>query len=394
MHGSPWSNGPRIGHNKQLCTHEIIALSVPVVERLGILGELRKAAGPQGPTDIWTRYGWIRPGFGGDLFAEGINVRRSVLDPLVRSVALATEGVDYRAGPRVFAVHRDPGGRLIGVRVQRGGQVADIFARVVIGGDGASSAVATLAGWKPERCRTTGSGMRRIARACRATKTTTESLARGSGCSIPTSPTTFRPMGVSRWVCSAPMRTEERIAAFKADLDGEVVSMMSSLPDGPDLSSAHRVGTWRGVVTSENSRRQVSSPGLAFVGDAAQVTDFVWGTGCGFAAAGAQWLADGLGPVLAEGKSDRAVDAALRSYRRPPRHEFGMHHRLIAGFSTGRTFNPIEKLVFRGGAWSDRVAQAVSTMGARTVSPLRAITPPILARAALARRVRPSPIGV
>lgn len=374
-----------LDHHKKLCTHEIAAIAVPVFERLGIMNTVRGLSGRQGATNIWTRYGWIRPELDdSDAGLEGFNIRRSVLDPIVRTLAVDTQGVTYRSGTRVIAVHQDETGRPMGVRVSCKGVEEDIRARVVVGADGSSSSVAAMTG-------TTSKTIphRRFAYAAYFEGVPPALNSGGIPHSRiwmmqPDMAYAFPTDAGLTLLCCAPLRDEARMAAFKADIDGEFLSMMSSLPDAPDLSAARRVGGWQGTSKSQNIKRLPSSPGLAFVGDAALVTDFVWGTGCGFASASAAWLADSIGPVLAGGGSNRSVDAALRSYRRTHRRALILHYLQCASFSSGRPFHVGERLLFRGAAHDDRVARAVSVIGSRTVSPLRALTPAVLARAVVA----------
>lgn len=373
-----------LDHYKQLCTHEIIALGVPVFERLGVMTQIRELAGPQGATNVRTRYGWVRPDIGGESALEGFNVRRSVLDPLLRSAAIDTDGVEYRSGTRATAVLRDQNGRPRGVQVTRGGVVEEIRARVVVGADGATSGIAELAGASSTTLPHNRFGYAAYFEGVPAPIDRHGSPHSRIWMMNPDMAYAFPTDGGLTLLCCAPLRTDERVAAFKADIDGQFAAMMSALPDPPDLRGARRVGQWRGLLKSQNLRRPAASPGLAFVGDAAQVTDFVWGTGCGFAAASAAWLADSIGPELARGASDEGVDRALRSYRRRHRRTLGLHYRLITSFSTGRPFSPIERLLFRGGVHDAKVARAVSIIGSRTVSPLNAVTPAVLARAIVA----------
>lgn len=383
-----------LDHYKQLCTHEINALAVPVFERLGIMSTLREHAGPQGATNVRTRFGWVRPDLGTDSAFEGINVRRSVLDPLVRSVALSTDHVDYRAGTRATAVLRDDDGRPNGIQVTKDGCVENIMARVVVGADGSNSRVAELAGVESEARPHNRFGYAAYFEGVPAPTDAHGSPHSRIWMSDPDMAYAFPTDGGLTLLCCAPLRTDQRVAAFKADIDGQFEAVMSALPDGPDLSDARRVGPWRGIIKSQNLRRPASAPGLAFVGDAAQVTDFVWGTGCGFAAAGAEWLADAIGPELAHGAADRRLDAALRTYRRKHRRTFDFHYRMITSFSTGRPFSPIERLLFRGGVHDEKVARAVSKIGSRSVSPLRAVTPSVIGRALVASALTKEVHGV
>ena len=84
------------------------------------------------------------------------------------------------------------------------------------------------------------------------------------------------------------------------------------------------VSKWLGKVELENQRRPAAARGMAFVGDAAQASDPVWGVGCGFAFQSADWLAEEVsGRAARLGRGPRPRARALRApapprARRPP----------------------------------------------------------------------------
>ena len=86
---------PELDAHKVICTHNIQAGALPAIERLGIGPAIRKAGAVRAQSDIWTRYGWIRPP---DRGLRSLNLRRSVLDPIVRRQAIETPGVEYLPG--------------------------------------------------------------------------------------------------------------------------------------------------------------------------------------------------------------------------------------------------------------------------------------------------------
>ena len=78
--------------------------------------------------------------------AYGVNLRREVLDPLVRDAAARTPGVELMLGRRATRLLRD-GERFVGAAVvDREGEESELVARLVVGADGRDSAVAKLAG--------------------------------------------------------------------------------------------------------------------------------------------------------------------------------------------------------------------------------------------------------
>ena len=380
-------------HYKRLCTHEVVALANPVLDRLGLLDELRDIRGPHRSPRLWTTRGWIDPvtEADGSALEEGLNIRREVLDPMVRKVAATTPGVDLQLGSTLTGVRRAESGRPVGVTVRQGGSASEITCRVLVGADGHRSTVAKLTGvparLRPhERIGYAGyfEGIRMHRGPQNAARVWL--LDPDVAYAFPTD-------GGLTLLAVAPTKTPERIAAFKADVDEEFRRIHQSLPDGPDFTDARLVGRYVGTVSARNSWRPPAAPGLAFVGDAAQVTDFVWGTGCGFAFASGAWLADAVGPVLAAGGSDAVVDRALRRYRRQHVLRLAPHYLLTAAYSTGRPLTPFERALYGAGSRDSRVGRAIHTIGGRTENPLRSLGPAVVARVAAAS-VRSSPGAV
>ena len=103
---------PELDAHKVICTHNIQAGAVPTIERLGIGPAIREAGAVHAQSDIWTRYGWIRPP---DRGLHSLNLRRSVLDPIVRRQAIETPGVEYLPGLTAVGLEGDR--QVKGVRV-------------------------------------------------------------------------------------------------------------------------------------------------------------------------------------------------------------------------------------------------------------------------------------
>jgi flavin-dependent dehydrogenase len=78
---------------------------------------LEAAGGVANRFEMWTRWGWIRHP---DVSARhGYNIRRQVLDPMLRSMAAETPGVTFLPGLTVSDVLME-NGRIVGVRTQEG----------------------------------------------------------------------------------------------------------------------------------------------------------------------------------------------------------------------------------------------------------------------------------
>lgn len=150
---------------KRLCTHSIRGGALPTIQRLGLCRPLDELGAVRHHEHGWTRYGWFHenamPG------RHGYNVRRKVLDPLLRSTAAAADGVDLMAGARVRELTVDHAGRVNGVIADVGGTHRLIGARLVVGADGYRSRVAEWLSDAVSDALRTGSG-RDVDQAARA----------------------------------------------------------------------------------------------------------------------------------------------------------------------------------------------------------------------------------
>lgn len=368
-------------HYQHLCTHEVVALGNEALRRMGVLEQLRALGTPGRTTQMWTRYGWIqppRPGVRHD--TEGLNVRRQTMDPVLRQVAAATPGVDLHLGATVTDLTYEQG-RVAGVQLRTQDGTQQLAGRVVVAADGKHSTIAKLLGadtkYRPHA---------RFGYAGYFEGLTDESGDPRIWLLDPDVAYSFPTDGGLTLLAVAPVRSTDRIAAFKADIDGEFRRIHESLPNGHDMSRAKLVGKYRGLIETRNYRRQAAGPGFALVGDAAQLTDFVWGTGCGFALASGLWLADHLGPALAGSADNQQVDRALKAYERHHRRALEPHYNLIASYSTARNLSRFERMLFKAAAKDAAVARAVRRMGQRTTHPARVVAPVLgrtIVRAAL-----------
>jgi hypothetical protein len=152
-----------------------------------------------------------------------------------------------------------------------------------------------------------------------------------------------------------------------------------SLPEGPVVNMAKRESEIFGILEMPNVSRPAARPGLAFIGDAALAADPLWGVGCGWAFQSAEWLVDCVSDALHQ---RRGLDRALKQYRRMHRWRTAGHEFLISDYSSGRAFNPIEKLMFSSGARDPACAAHVAAFGTRSIGVSKFLSPQALARAA------------
>ena len=363
------------GAYKRMCTHFIQASASPTIDRLGLSEKLRDAGGRQTDSNLWSRYGWISfprehmPAPARDW--NPWNIRREKLDPLIREHAAGTEGVDLMLGHTVHELIRD-GERTRGVKVRRrDGSESDLTAKLVVAADGRDSEVSKLAGVRTKLKPHNRFGYFAYYRD--TPLVTGDSmqlwfLDPDMAYAFPTD---------DGLVCLTVMPVKERLPEFKPDPEGAMVRMFEELPDGPRIDPAKRVSKVMGKLEIPNVVRKPAHPGLALVGDAAIAADPLYGIGCGWAFQSGEWLSEALDGKLG---SDEQVDEALEAYRK--RHGAGLnaHEKFVSAYSTGRKFNPMEKLIYRAGARDQQLAARMGLMGERWITPTEMLTPRVLGR--------------
>jgi menaquinone-9 beta-reductase len=351
---------------KTICTHFITASATPTIERLGLAERIETAGGVRNAVELWTRFGWIRPKLGDD-FAHpryGYDIRREKLDPMVRELAAETPGVELLSGETATAL-LGTGGRPTGVRVvDRERHEREISARVVVAADGRDSQIAKLSGEKTRVMRHGRFGY----------------FAYYRNLPLPTGDTSMMwlldPDAAYAFVQDdgitllATFQTKDRETWFRRDLEANFEACFRGLPNCPDPATGERISKILGKLDMPNAVRRAGRPGLAFVGDAAMAADPVWGVGCGWAFQSGEWLADELAPAFTNGSSsDADIDAAIERYRKRHRRELLGHFLMTSDYSTGRRFNPMERMLFSAAARDDRVADAFAAFGGRSVRP-------------------------
>jgi 2-polyprenyl-6-methoxyphenol hydroxylase-like FAD-dependent oxidoreductase len=362
---------PKPEHYKVMCSHFIQAGGTPVLQRLGIVETLERAGAIRNGLEVWTEAGgWCVVPDG----EPGYSIRREKLDPLLRELAARTPNVTVRQGVTVTDLVRDVGGRPAGLR-GRGpdGEPVVVEADVVVGADGRGSAIARLAG-VPGRVLPHGrigymayyEGLELTARDPRHSQMWLGADVRYCF-----------PNDDGLTIAAAFVR-KERLPAFKADAEAALQDGFAALPGAPDFTRATRVSPMLGKIDMPNVVRPAARPGVAFVGDAAQSSDPLWGVGCGFALQAASWLADELAGPLTAGTDP---DVGLERYRRRHRRMLLGHHLMTSDFSDGRDLNAVERLLFRGAAQDERSAALIADIAARAQPADRTFTPRRVARA-------------
>jgi menaquinone-9 beta-reductase len=132
------------------------------------------------------------------------------------------------------------------------------------------------------------------------------------------------------------------------------------------------------MLDMTNSMRRPAVPGLALIGDAALAADPLTGVGCGWAFQSAEWLVDATADALDD---QTQLDAALEKYRRRHRRELAGHEFLISDYSTGRGYNPLEKLLYSAAARDPDCADHLTAFGSRVTGVANLLSPGALVRA-------------
>jgi 2-polyprenyl-6-methoxyphenol hydroxylase-like FAD-dependent oxidoreductase len=361
---------------KRMCTHLIQPSASPTIERLGLREGIEQAGAQPNDLNIWTRFGWIC--FSHEWAQAPMcehpawNIRRETFDPMLRQLAASTEGVQLMLGHTVTALSR-AGGRVSGVTVrERDGSERELRAKLVVGADGRDSTVAKLAEEPAKR-----SPHNRFGYFAHYRDTP---LVTGSSAQMwlldPDVAYAFPTDGGLTLLACMPHKS--RLPEFKSDPEQAMVDLFERLPEAPRLNPAKRESKMMGKLEMPNLKRRPARPGLAFVGDAALAADPLWGVGCGWALQSAEWMAEAVSPALARGEGE--VDRALGAYAERHHKSLAAHEKLCSDYSTGRSFNPFEKLLYRGAARDRELASRMAMMGGRWITPQQLLTPATIGR--------------
>ncbi|QES46628.1 monooxygenase [Streptomyces venezuelae] len=357
---------------KVLCTHSLTANAYPVLDELGLVPDLEKAGAVRNAARWYTRWGWIEPKAApaGPELPYAYNVRRSTLDPLIRSRAAETPGVDLLLGHQVTGLIGEAG-RTVGVRASTPQGEREIRARLVVGADGKDSDVAKAAEVPARQYENMRFGYLAHFRSLplRDGIAHTWFLEPDMAYAFPNDG------GVT---VMAVVPDKKRLPAFREDLEGSFLAFVRALPEAPPIDSAERITKIIGTVNHPLHSRKPTAPGLALIGDAALTGDPLWGVGCGWALQTAQWLAEAVAPA-ATGRGD--LDRSLAAYARTHGRRLRGHQYLAADFARARPFNPMERLMFSAAARDASLARHMHMFGSRLIGPMRFLNPLVLAKA-------------
>lgn len=343
---------------KRVCSHFIQASGVPAIERLGLMEPIEAAGGLRPQMHVWTRWGWIEAP--PERAARGVNLRREVLDPMVRSIAAETPGVEMLLGWSAESLLREGSG-FAGVRVRnREGEERELRGRLTVGADGRDSKIAELAEVP--------------------VKTYPHNrIAYGGYFEGP--PPRFSPDGAiwfldPHWAAAFPtdgdltfyaaMPTKERLPEFKRDPEKALIDFVANIPEAPPIRDSRAIEPVLGKIDMTNRMRKPVAPGLALIGDAALATDPLFGVGCGWAFQSAEWLSDSVRPAL---QGEGSLEQGLERYKRRHAHELRGHAFFIHDYANGRRLNPMERLMFSAAARDPKAATVMDAFATRQIRP-------------------------
>jgi menaquinone-9 beta-reductase len=368
---------PEASAFKRVCSHYIQSSAVASLERLGLLEPMMQAGAVRSRGRIRTPWGWIEPSAKSRV-PSGVNLRREILDPLIRETAAQTPGVDLITGHTVHELMRDGDAVCGALARNRDGQELRLGAKLVIGADGRDSRVAKLAGVRTKTYahgRFAYGGYFEGPPPAGAPDASLWFMDPDMAAAFPTD------AGLTFYAC---MPTKDRATAFRGDPAKALVTFVSRVPDAPPILASRLVGQIQGKLDMANVAHAPTAPGVALVGDAALAIDPLWGVGCGWAFQSSEWLADSVAPALL---GEEPLRRGLARYRRRHTRALRGHAMMIYDYATGRKFSPVERLLFSGATSDERLAGVMEAFGTRNMGALRMMAAGLpLAALAAARR--------
>ncbi|HEU5252006.1 MAG TPA: NAD(P)/FAD-dependent oxidoreductase [Solirubrobacterales bacterium] len=349
---------------KRMCSHLVQPSAVPTVERIGLYEPILAAGGKRSRLHTWTRWGWVEPTARREAYC--LNLRRELLDPMLREQAAAQPGVELMLGQSATRLLRD-GERVAGVVVRdRDGHESEIAARLTVGADGRDSRVAQMSGVEDK---TLPHG--RIAYGGYFEGPKTRFWPDGATWFLdPDFAAAFPTDGDEIFYIA--MVAKDRAPEFKENPERALVEHVAAVPDPPPIRESRLAEPVLGKVEMPNRVRGPVAPGLALVGDAALATDPLFGVGCGFAFQSGEWLADSVSPSL---RGAESLENGLRRYRSRHRKQLGMHAFAIHDFATGRKLSPVERVMFATAARDRKAAALFEEIGTRHKTPPQLLLP-------------------
>lgn len=287
-----------------LSTHALTRSAVLQLSRWGVLDEIRASGTPCVGRVVY-EYGQdvveiaVRPD--GDV--DGLYApRRTVLDSVLVDAAFAS-GADIAHRTALEGLIREPDGRVAGVIVERGGRRSHVRCSIVIGADGARSAVARHVGAPVEH--TAGTGSATIYGYVPGLPTDVFRNVYRPGLVVGVIPTNDDEANV--WVAMPAQRLARGRSAVAAQFDEALAAVDAGLARharGTGVSGSLRIFPGR-----RGHVRRAWGRGWALVGDAVYFKDPVSAHGITDALVGAELLARAVIDIVDGGAENVALSA-------------------------------------------------------------------------------------
>jgi menaquinone-9 beta-reductase len=338
---------------KRVCTHLIQNAAIPTLQRMGLLEPMLQAGAKPSILKIWFRDHWIPMSPNQPTDDHGptwnLNLRREVLDPMVKQLALSTPGVEMRFGTSLESLIRTKG-RVVGVCINHDGHRQAIQASLVVGADGRHSRTASLAKFPTREYANIRGGWGAYYRNVRFgndSDTHFWLLEPDIAYAFPTD---------SGLTLLATITTPDKLKIWKKNIQGNHWEALQKLPGGTDFSQAERVSDFFGMMKAPGYYRKPDfQPGMTLIGDAALTTDFVWGDGCSNAFRSAEMLAQAIGPASYVQKP-RDFDKAVVRYAKKHRSLYYAHlHNSV--YSRREKLEWLRSQIFQAARTNERVRQ-------------------------------------
>jgi 2-polyprenyl-6-methoxyphenol hydroxylase-like FAD-dependent oxidoreductase len=358
---------------KKACTHYLQAQAYPILKRLGMTNAIEEAGGVRNGGYAWTKYGWIGDGVNPRRY--GYNIRRELLDPLLRRKANDTPGVDLHLGTSMHGILQE-NGRFTGIQARQGRQEITLYANLIVGADGRYSRTAELANVPTKTFENN--------RFCYFAYYRNLPLASGRG-----GQTWFQDDTIAYAMPNdhdltmvAVMKPKKELKAFKANLEENFEQFFLNLPSAPAIHEAERTTKILGMLDAPMVSRKTAVSGLALIGDAALASDPVWGNGMSWAFQAADWLVKATHKTLAA-QDIEAIDASLQKYEQKHHDRLGERFARDVDFARGRSLNWLERLFYSAAVHEPKLARYTGPYStrlneSRTWPPLTAIKEAVL----------------
>jgi len=362
---------------KPVCTHFIQGVATPILRQLGMLDAMQAAGAVRNDINIWTRYGWIRPGRRADATHHGYNIRRETFDPILRHRALDDARIEFYQGWTVEAPLGEDG-RVVGVRARNAeqGRTMRLLAPLSVGADGRPSVIGRAVQTRLSRCDNHRTFFVSYYR----------DLALATG---RTSQLWFWKRDIAyafpcdqghTLLCIAMHRDD--VADVEQDLDRRFHDYFKQLPDAPAMDAATRVARVTRGKGMHTIRRHHRSQGVALVGDALFAIDPYAGTGIAWGLCSAAWLVEQTAGPIARRESPATIAAAVRRYERLHARRLRVHAWMISSYSSGRDFRrllPPERPLFAAAVHCQDVADTLDLFLNRVIGLRQLLAPRMVA---------------